>query len=68
MSDDERAVYLTIYTNKWPEDGFEIGGVYASEMDAEAAAETHADVDKMKHLGWANVAVVERTVVEERED
>jgi hypothetical protein len=58
------SVYLTIYTNKWPDDGFEIGGVYATEALAEEAAENHTDVTKMSELGWENVAVVERELEE----
>ena len=55
---------MTVYTNKWPDDGFEIGGVYASESLAEEAAETHADAEQMTELGWENVAVSEFEVQE----
>jgi hypothetical protein len=59
MPTETETVYLTVYTNKWPDDGFEIGGVYATESFAEEAAEDHADADQMRELGWENVAVRE---------
>jgi hypothetical protein len=67
MPTDNQTVYVTVYTNKWPDDGFEIGGVYGSESLAEKAAETHADAEQMTELGWENVAVREFEV-QERED
>jgi hypothetical protein len=43
-------VYLTVYTNRYPDDGFEIGGAYRNEELAVKMAEERRD----NEYGWEN--------------
>lgn len=48
-------IYLTVYTNRWPEDGFEIGGAYRSEEKAVKMAEERRD----NEYGWSSYHIKE---------
>lgn len=56
--DREQPVWIVTYTNKWPEDGFELGGVYATEAAAERAGDSRACAER----DWDFYSVSERTV------
>lgn len=49
-------VFVTLYNGRWPEDGFEVGDVYTSEAEAEAAIENREDAEH----SWSRGYVVER--------
>jgi len=57
MSEQE-AVYVTEYYNKYPDDGYELGGAYNSEALAHKVAEERLDAD----YRWANHSVCELVV------
>lgn len=49
-------VYVTIYQNQYPDDGFAVGDVYHDEVAAEEAASRQVDIDS----GWEHGYVIER--------
>lgn len=54
------SVYIVVYTNRYHEDGFEIGGVYPTEERAEEAGEDQEC--STRRLPWDNYSVVEKEV------
>jgi len=57
MSEQE-AVYVTEYYNKYPDDGYELGGAYATEALAHTVAEQRLDAD----YRWSDYSVSEFVV------
>lgn len=57
---DDQTVYVVTYRNQWPDDGFELGGVYATEAEAEKAGGER----RCARSGWQNYSVSERIVQE----
>ena len=53
-------VYIVMYNGRWPEDGSELGGVYADEETAKEAAKEQ----RCSELegGWYNAYVLGREV------
>ena len=56
-------VWIVVYNAKWPEGGYEIGGVYSSEEEANQAAEEQRCADRE----WFNSYVLEREVQAEND-
>jgi hypothetical protein len=56
-------LFLTVYFNEYPEDGYEIGGIYTSREKAKEVAEEQSDID----MGWENSSVIQRDLVTNNE-
>ena len=57
-SRDGLTVYVVTYFNRYPDDGFELGGVYSSERSAEVAGEEQRCAER----DWESYTVNERAV------
>lgn len=52
---DQDTAYVVTYTNQWPDDGFELGGVYKDYDKAQEAANNREHCD----MGWEYAGVRE---------